>query len=83
MVRFPDPPDPLDEAFPLGDGVAEGLASAECPYCGESVDIFVDPGSGTRQDYVEDCPVCCRPWWVTVSYEGGEPRVDLRTEDDG
>jgi hypothetical protein len=36
----------------------------ECPYCGEWVTIFVDPGGGDSQTYVEDCPVCCRPWTV-------------------
>lgn len=83
MVRFADPPDPLDDAFPLGDGVVEPLAPAVCPYCGEPVELLVDPGSGSRQEYVEDCPVCCRPWWVRVTYDGGEPRVELGTEDDG
>jgi hypothetical protein len=83
MVRFADPPDPLSRDFPLGDGVADSLAHASCPYCGESVEIVVDPGGGARQEYVEDCPVCCRPWRVTVRYSGGEPVVELRTEDDG
>jgi hypothetical protein len=37
-----------------------------CPYCGETVDLFVDEGGGSRQSYVEDCLVCRRPWQVTV-----------------
>jgi hypothetical protein len=32
-----------------------------CPSCGESITIAVDPSAGRRQDYVEDCQVCCRP----------------------
>ena len=44
-------------------------AAVRCPYCGETVDIVLDPGSGTKQDYVEDCEVCCRPWQVTVRYD--------------
>jgi hypothetical protein len=32
-----------------------------CPHCGEWVDTAPDPGGGNTQDYVEDCPVCCRP----------------------
>lgn len=32
-----------------------------CPHCGEALDSYVDPGGGVRQDYVEDCAVCCRP----------------------
>ena len=41
----------------------------ECPYCGEWVTIFVDPGGGEEQSYVEDCPVCCRPWSVHAREE--------------
>lgn len=32
----------------------------DCPYCGESIDILLDP-SASEQSYVEDCQVCCRP----------------------
>ena len=59
----------LDEEFPLGDGTADIDASVECPYCGASVEITLDPGSGASQDYVEDCEVCCQPWQVTVHYD--------------
>ena len=58
----------LDEEFPLGDGTADLDAVVECPYCGESIEITLDPGSGEEQEYVEDCEVCCQPWQVTVRY---------------
>jgi hypothetical protein len=61
--------DDLDSEFPLGDGTAQTGATVECPYCGEAVDVALDPGSGSRQEYVEDCQVCCRPWNVHVSYD--------------
>jgi hypothetical protein len=32
----------------------------DCPYCGESFETMVD-GSAGNQNYIEDCPVCCRP----------------------
>jgi hypothetical protein len=32
-----------------------------CPHCGEKVDTDPDPGGGSTQEYIEDCPVCCRP----------------------
>jgi hypothetical protein len=60
--------DSLDEEFPLGDGTAETEASVRCPYCGEINEIALDPGSGSQQEYVEDCQVCCRPWRVVVHY---------------
>ncbi len=53
-----------------------------CPYCGEESEISLDPGSGSVQSYVEDCPVCCRPWMVTVRYdEEGAATVSADAED--
>ncbi len=31
-----------------------------CPFCGERFETLADT-SGGDADYVEDCPVCCRP----------------------
>jgi hypothetical protein len=74
----------LDEDFPLGDGTADTDAAVTCPYCGESVTIGLDPGSGPRQEYVEDCQVCCRPWQVRVAYAAdGSARVEVEASDDG
>ena len=54
-----------------------------CPYCGVAVDLDVDEGGGSRQSYVEDCPVCCQPWQVEVvrSRDGGWS-ASLRTSDE-
>jgi hypothetical protein len=71
------PGDPLDDEVPLGDGVADVDALVHCPYCGEGVEIALDPGSGAAQRYVEDCEVCCRPWQVTAWREGGRLRVQV------
>lgn len=43
--------------------------SLSCPYCGEPVELAIDEGGGGRQSYVEDCPVCCRPWQVEVTLD--------------
>ncbi len=74
--------DLLDAEFPLGDGTADTSALVHCPWCGEASEIGVDPGSGPAQEYVEDCPVCCRPWQVHVRYraDGG---ADVRVEREG
>lgn len=39
------------------------LVEAEyvCAFCGEEIVIQVDPSAGANQEFVEDCPVCCRP----------------------
>ena len=52
-----------------------------CPSCGEEIVIPVDPSQGARQDYVEDCPVCCSPNVLHVELEGGgEPRAWAEAE---
>jgi hypothetical protein len=59
----------INRDFPLGDGTADMSGTVRCPYCGEENTITLDPGSGETQEYVEDCPVCCQPWRVTVEYD--------------
>jgi hypothetical protein len=54
-----------------------------CPWCTEKTAITLDPGSGPDQEYEEDCPVCCRPWRVSVRYDlDGAALVNLDREDD-
>ena len=72
----------LDAEFPLGDGVADLDGLVSCPYCGEQVEITLDPGSGSHQQYVEDCYVCCRPWLVSVTYhDDGSADVGVEASD--
>lgn len=67
----------LDEDFPTADGTADGEAVIVCPHCGEAIEIALDAGSGSRQEYVEDCEVCCRPWRVSVHY-GSDGHADVQ-----
>jgi hypothetical protein len=51
------------------------LIDVNCPYCGEAIELVIDTSAGAA-DYVEDCPVCCRPNVIHVEIdEDGEPRV--------
>lgn len=61
--------DAHDEDFPLGDGTADTEATITCPYCGEEIEITLDPGGGEAQQYVQDCEICCQPWQVRVNYD--------------
>jgi len=47
-----------------------------CPYCGEPIAMLIDASAGDA-DYIEDCPVCCRPIEVrlTVGPEGANLRL--------
>jgi hypothetical protein len=53
----------------------------DCPYCGESVEAVLDL-SGGDQEYIEDCPVCCRPIVMTVQVHGDEWMLFVRSEND-
>ena len=46
-----------------------------CPYCGEQIDILVDP-SIAEQSYIEDCQVCCRPIVLDVTVDGSQGMDD-------
>ncbi|MFI5229197.1 MAG: CPXCG motif-containing cysteine-rich protein [Gemmatimonadales bacterium] len=73
----------LERDFPLGDGTADTSGSVVCPYCGEESSVGLDPGGGATQDYIEDCPVCCQPWHVTLHYRGdGTAVVHVAALDD-
>ena len=78
-----DDKDDLDQNYPLRDGIAATDAIVYCPYCNESVEISLDPGSGPAQQYVEDCAVCCQPWTVSVlSRQDGGAEVSVTPLDD-
>jgi hypothetical protein len=53
----------------------------QCPYCGELVDVTADVVGPSAETYVEDCPVCCRPWRVRVTRRGEDVLVRLEHED--
>jgi len=51
-------------------------ASYVCDACGEEIVIPLDLSAGESQEYVEDCPVCCRPNVIHVEiHDDGEVRV--------
>jgi hypothetical protein len=52
-----------------------------CPACGEEIVIPLDISEGQTQEYIEDCPVCCRPNQIHVDItEDGEARVWAESE---
>ena len=54
---------------------ADQDASYSCWACGEEIVIPIDLTMGVRQDYVEDCPVCCRPNEIHVEIEPASGHV--------
>ena len=50
-----------------------------CPYCGEEVEIYLEPD--VRGTVVQDCEVCCNPWRLQIVDEDGERWVDVQRAD--
>lgn len=58
-------------------------ASYICNSCGEEIVVPLDYSGGQRQEYVEDCPVCCNPNVIFVEFDsGGGANVSSRAEQD-
>lgn len=47
----------------------ENEASYICGACGEEIVVPIDLSEGERQQYVEDCPVCCRANVIRVEVD--------------
>lgn len=54
-----------------------------CAICGEENETFVDPSAGTRQSYVEDCAICCRPQVLTILIDETNGLVSIQAEFEG
>ena len=51
----------------------------ECPYCGEAVEVYVEPD--VRGSFIQDCEVCCNPWRLSVHDDEGERSVSVMRAD--
>jgi len=51
-----------------------------CAGCGEWNETTVDESAGSRQRYVEDCQVCCKPNLLRVSWDGGAGEFVIEAE---
>ena len=43
----------------------------QCPYCWEEISMLLDP-SVRKQEYIEDCEVCCNPIQITAIFENSQ-----------
>ena len=57
----------------------ESQFSVTCPYCGEEVEIYLEPE--VRGTLVQDCEVCCNPWQLRISTDGDERYVEVTRAD--
>lgn len=58
-------------------------AAYTCDHCGEEIIVPIDLSAGTRQQYVEDCPVCCNPSVIHLEvFDDGSVRLWGEPEQD-
>ena len=57
-------------------------AGFQCAGCGEWNETAVDSSAGMRQQYVEDCQVCCKPNVLHLSWDmsAGEYTISAELE---
>lgn len=62
--------------------ITDMIAGFQCAGCGEWNETSVDSSAGTRQRYVEDCQVCCKPNILQVSWDmsAGEYTISAELE---
>jgi hypothetical protein len=51
----------------------------QCAGCGEWNVTAVDESAGSRQSYVEDCQVCCKPNALRVEYDTSSQEFFITT----
>jgi hypothetical protein len=52
----------------------------QCAGCGEWNETVVDESAGSRQNYVEDCQVCCKPNLLAVVWDRSAHEFDITAE---
>jgi Cysteine-rich CPXCG len=57
-------------------------AGFQCAGCGEWNETEVDESGGSRQQYVEDCQVCCKPNVLDICWDSaaGEFVIEAQLE---
>lgn len=55
-------------------------AGFQCAGCGEWNETVVDESAGSRQSYVEDCQVCCKPNVLQINWDKSAETYTLAAE---
>ena len=52
----------------------------QCAGCGEWNETSVDDSAGSRQSYVEDCQICCKPNVLQITWDGSAEEYTITAE---
>lgn len=55
-------------------------AGFQCAGCGEWNETVVDESAGGRQQYVEDCQVCCKPNVLNIRWDVSAQEYSIEAE---
>ncbi|AXC11120.1 hypothetical protein ACPOL_1778 [Acidisarcina polymorpha] len=55
-------------------------AGFQCAGCGEWNETVVDESAGSRQNYVEDCQICCKPNVLAVLWDASALEYTIMAE---
>ncbi len=55
-------------------------AAFQCAGCGQWNDTAVDRSAGSRQQYVEDCQICCKPNVLDVHWSPSDQAFLIHAE---
>lgn len=68
------------EAGHGGESWVMYAAGFQCAGCGEWIETSVDESAGSKQQYVEDCQVCCQPNVLTVRWDSSAQEFTISAE---
>jgi len=55
------------------------IENLQCPWCWEFINLPVDTSAGNHQ-LTEDCPVCCQPILLGVSFDMASGDIQITVD---
>jgi hypothetical protein len=60
--------------------VMELEAAFTCTYCFQVNELFIDVSAGLRQEYEQDCEVCCKPNRLVIVIDPDAETAEVNVE---
>jgi len=53
-----------------------------CPYCGSTNFLTIDQSGGHKQEFVNDCEMCCKPMLLNIIVEENIVCINVEKENE-
>jgi len=53
-----------------------------CPYCGNPNFLTIDYSGGNKQEFVNDCEICCKPMRINITVEENIVCINVEKENE-